>query len=199
MVYIHASGKKLMLCQLAKVTNKPQNLKNYWLVSLLSITSKIFERLLYNEIVGFFLGERLISVNQSGFKPPHSCINWLLSITLNIYKSFDDGNEVRGAFLDISKAFDKVWHDGLIFKLQENGISGNLLKVLKHFLSNRKQNIVLNWQSSSWADVKTGLLQGYILEPLIFLVYINDLAMFYPLIISFLLMIPLFFLLFMTQ
>ena len=188
-----------MLCQLAKVTNKPQNLKNYWLVSLLSITSKIFERLLYNEIVGFFLGERLISVNQSGFKPLHSSINWILSITLEIYKSFDDGNEVRGAFLDISKAFDKVWHDGLIFKLQENGISGNLLKVLKHFLSNRKQNIVLNWQSSSWADVKTGLLQGYILEPLIFLVYINDLAMFYPLIISFLLMIPLFFLLFMTQ
>ena len=51
----------------------------------------------------------------------------------NIYKSFDDGYEVRGVFLDISKAFDKVWHNGLIFKLQENGIPGNLLKVLEHF------------------------------------------------------------------
>ena len=51
----------------------------------------------------------------------------------NIYKSFDNGYEVTGVFLDIPKAFDKIWHDGLIFKLQENGISGNLLKVLKHF------------------------------------------------------------------
>ena len=67
----------------------------------------------------------------------------------NIYKSFDDDYEVRGVFLDISKAFDKVWHDGLIFKLQENGISGNLLKVLKHFLTNRKQRVVLIGQCSS--------------------------------------------------
>ena len=88
----------------------------------------------------FFLDKGLISANQSGFKPGDSCINQLLSITHNIYKSFDDGYEVRGVFLDISKAFDKVWHDGLIFKLQENGISGNLLKVLKpFFLTNRKQ------------------------------------------------------------
>ena len=72
---------------------------------------------------GFFVDKGLISANQSGFKPGDSCINQLLSITHNIYKSFDDGYEVRGVFLDISKAFDKVWHDGLIFKLQENGIS----------------------------------------------------------------------------
>ena len=87
---------------------------------------------------GFFLDKGLISANQSGFKPEDSCINQLLSITHNIYKSFDDGYEVRGVFLDISKTSDKVWYDGLIFKLQENVISGKLLKVLKHFLTNRK-------------------------------------------------------------
>ena len=70
---------------------------------------------------GFFLDKGLISANQSAFKPEESCVNRLLSITCNIYKSFDDGCEVRGVFLDISKAFDKVWHDDLIFKLQENG------------------------------------------------------------------------------
>ena len=116
---------------------------------------------------GFFLDKDLISANQSGFKPGDSCINQLLSITHNIYKSFDDGYEVRGVFLDFSKAFDKVWHDGLVFKLQENGISGNLLKDLKHFLTNRKQRVVLNGQSSSWINVKAGVPQGSILGSLL--------------------------------
>ena len=66
----------------------------------------------------FFIENELISPNQSGFKPRDSCINQLLAITHEIYKSFDDGFEVRGVFLDISKAFDKVWHEGLIFKLK---------------------------------------------------------------------------------
>ena len=106
---------------------------------------------------GFFLDKGLIAANQSGFKPGDSCINQLLSIAHNIYKSFDDGYEVRGVFLDISKAFDKVWHDCLNFKLQENGISGNLLNVLKQFLTNRKQRVLLNGQSSSWTNVKAGV------------------------------------------
>ena len=78
-----------------------QTLKNYCPVSLLPICSKIFERLIYNEMFGFFLDKGLISANQSGFKPGDSCINQLLPITYNIYKSFDDDYEVRGVFLDI--------------------------------------------------------------------------------------------------
>ena len=83
----------------------------------------------------FFLDNKLISTNQSGFKPGDSCINQLLSITHEIYKSFDDGLEVRSVFLDISKAFDKVWHEGAILKLKQNDISGDLLNILTDFLS----------------------------------------------------------------
>ena len=75
-----------------------QTLKNYRPVSLFPISSKIFERLIYNEMFGFFLDKGLIAANQSGFRPEDSCINQILSITNNIYKSFDDGYEYRGGF-----------------------------------------------------------------------------------------------------
>ena len=156
LIFNHCIDNGIYPCEWKKANVVPihkkgdkQTLKNYRPVSLLPICGKIFERLIYNEMFGFFLDKGLISANQSGFKPGDSCINQLLSITHNICKSFDDGYEVRGVFLDMSKTFDKVWQDGLIFKQQEKGISRNLLKFLKHFLTNRKQRIVLNGQSSS--------------------------------------------------
>ena len=85
----------------------------------------------------FCIENDLISQNQSGFKPGDSCINQLLSIKHEIYKSFDDGWEVRGVYLDISKAFDKVWHEGLLLKLKLNGISRNWLNLMEDFLANR--------------------------------------------------------------
>ena len=123
-----------------------QILKNYRPVSLLPICGKVFERLIYNSLFEYFIENDLISPNQSGFKPGDSCTNQLISITHEIYQSFDDGFEVRGVFLDISKAFDKVWHNGLIYKLKQNGVAGDLLDTLTNFLKERKQRVILNGQ-----------------------------------------------------
>ena len=124
----------------------------------------------------FFIQNNLITPKHPGFKTGDSCINQLISITHKIYKSFDDGCEVQGVFLDISKAFDKVWHQGLHYKLRQNGISGELLNILTDFLDNRTQRVILNGQYSSWAKAEAGVLQGSILGPLLLLVYINDLS-----------------------
>ena len=155
-----------------------QSNKNYRPISLLPIFGKILEKLLFDDIYEHLNANSLLSENQSGFRPGDSTVNQLLAITHKIYSGFDQipSRETRAIFLDLSKVFDSVWHAGLPYKLESNGISGNLLKLNRSFLSHRQQRVTLNGQSSEWREASAGVSQGSVLGPLFFLIYINDLT-----------------------
>ena len=139
----------LILYQLKK--NDKHYINNCRPVSLLPICGKILERIIYNSVFLYLENNNMLTPDQSGFSPNNSCVNQLLSIVYRIYSDFDENPsiEVRINFLDISKAFDKVWRKGLLFKLETIGMSGNFLKSFQSFLSDRQLRVVLNGQYSN--------------------------------------------------
>ena len=148
---------------------------NYRPISLLLVFGKLFEKIIFDSIYGHLRQNGLLTPHQAGFQPGDSTINQLLSITHKIYSSFDNvpSLETRAVFLHLSKAFDRVWHEGLLYKLECIGISGKLLSLLCNFLTNRQQR---DGKNSSWLTSRSGVPQGSVLSPIFFLVYINDIV-----------------------
>ena len=127
-------------------------------------------KFIIDAIYSHLCDNRLIVGYQSGFRPCDSTINQLLLISHKIYGGFEEipSKETRAIFLDLSKALDRVWHKGLIYKLQGNRVFGSLLMLLQDFLHNRKQRVILNGQASEWQMVSSGVPQGSVLDPLLF-------------------------------
>ena len=149
---------------------------NYRLISVLPVISRLFERLVYNQLYQHLTGNNLLANEQSGFRALHSTLMSLLKNTDDLYSGLDNGQLVGLVLIDLEKAFDAVNHYTLCQKLEDYGVLGRELSWFKSYLSNRKQYCSLNGVESELMEIDIGVPQGLCLGPLLFPLYINDLA-----------------------
>ena len=159
---------------------KSSKVENYRPISLTCVACKVFESVIKPKLVNFLTENNCINSSQHGFVAKHStCTNLLESLndwTINIRR----GNFTRVAYIDFAKAFDSVCHSKLVFKLGKMGITGSLLRILESFLKDRSQKVVIEGICSSVLEMRSGVPQGSVLGPILFIVYINDLSSIFP-------------------
>ena len=150
---------------------------NYRPVSLLSMLSKVFERIMYYRLIDYLEEHRILFEYPFGFRKMHSTYLAFMLLMDKWIHSIENGNHVVGVCLDFSKAFDTVDHSILLFKLEHYGIRGSALKCFNSYLSNRMQSVTYDNEKSALKELQCGVPQGSIIGPHLFLIYINDLAL----------------------
>ena len=173
---VPALWKKAFICPIHKKGKSKKDPKNYRPISLTSCLGKLMERILNRRLIWHLETNNLLTPTQTGYRKHRSTEDQLALLAQEIETAFQEKEKVVSVFFDLSRAFDKVWREGLLLKIHQSGITGRMFGWIRSFLHDRTAQVKLDGHTSVSVKMREGVPQGGVISPTLFLIYINDIT-----------------------